>query len=262
MPEFLNISIDLNCDMGESFGAYTIGNDSELIRYASSVNIACGFHAGDPRVMRRTVELALQHGVAIGAHPGLPDKEGFGRREMAVSAEEVYDMTLYQIAALDGITRAAGGAMIHVKPHGALYNMLAVSEALSSACAKAVYSFNPHLTFVGLANSTMTRVAAEHGLRIAEEGFADRTYLANGLLTPRSQPNALLHTREEAVRQAVRIALRREAQTHDSETVAVKAHTICLHGDNPDAVPFAEAVVRALQEAGVTVRSFLPKKTA
>lgn len=251
------LSIDLNCDMGESFGAYTIGNDAELIKYASSVNIACGFHGGDPRVMRSTVELALEYRVAIGAHPGLPDKEGFGRRKMQVSPEEVYDMTLYQISALDGVTRASGGIMTHVKPHGALYNMLAEpnnhAAELSAACVEAIKKLNPMLMFVGLANSTMIRVAEKIGLRAVSEAFADRTYLANGLLTPRSEKNSVITSDKEAAEQAVSIATHHLARTADNNQVPVNAQTICLHGDSPHAVQFARAVTEELKLVGVEI---------
>jgi UPF0271 protein len=248
--------IDLNCDVGESFGAYSIGHDEALMKYASSVNIACGFHAGDPAVMRRTVELAITNGVAIGAHPGFQDKEGFGRRNIAVSAQEVYDMVLYQIAALEGFVRVAGGEMKHVKPHGALYNMLANSAELSAACAEAVQKFNKHLVFVALANSIMAKVAREQGLRVVEEGFADRTYQHNGLLTPRTEKNAMITSSGEAAHQAVSIVINNHARTFDDDTVVVRAETICLHGDNPDAVRFARAVVKGLKSAGIDIAPF------
>jgi 5-oxoprolinase (ATP-hydrolysing) subunit A len=250
-------TIDLNCDMGESFGVYTIGDDAALMKYASSVNIACGFHSGDPSVMRHTVELALENGVAIGAHPGLPDLEGFGRRMMQISAREVFDMTLYQISALSGIATASGGKMTHVKPHGALYNMLATSAELSAACAEAIFALNPTLVFVGLANSLMMREGERIGLRTASEGFADRTYQADGTLTPRTKPNALITSSGEAAAQAVSIVLNNRARTADDGTVHVRAQTICLHGDNPDSVRFARAVVRGLRSAGIDIRALV-----
>ncbi len=253
-------TIDLNCDMGESSGVYTLGNDAELIKYATSVNIACGFHAGDARVMRETILLAIQHGVSIGAHPGLPDKEGFGRREMQLSAQEVYDITLYQISALYGMTTALGGTMTHVKPHGALYNMMAKptqrAEELAEACVDAVFALNPDLVFVGLAQSTMTNAAQQRGLRTIHEAFADRRYETDGTLTPRSNTNALLHDHREASEQAVSLALRNEVRTREGVIVPVRAQTLCLHGDSPDAVPFAQAIVRTLAEAGITTRPF------
>jgi 5-oxoprolinase (ATP-hydrolysing) subunit A len=248
--------IDLNCDVGESFGVYNIGNDEALMKYASSVNIACGFHAGDPAVMRRTVEMAVQNGVAIGAHPGFADKEGFGRRNIAVSAQEVYDMVLYQIAALEGFVRAAGGVMTHVKPHGALYNMLSNSAELSAACAEAVQKFNNNLVFVALANSVMARRARETGIRVVEEAFADRTYQHNGLLTPRSEKFAMILSSGEAAHQAVSIVVNNRARTFDNNTVFVRAETICLHGDSPESLRFARAVVKGLKSAGIDIMPF------
>jgi 5-oxoprolinase (ATP-hydrolysing) subunit A len=249
--------IDLNCDVGESFGAYTIGSDKALMKYASSVNIACGFHGGDPRVMRETILFALEQGVAIGAHPGLPDKEGFGRRNMQVSAKEVFDMVLYQISAMNGMTAALGGKMTHVKPHGALYNMLATNTELAAACAEAVFALKPSLIFVGLAGSVMIQEGEKIGLRTASEGFADRTYQNDGMLTPRSKPNALITSSGEAAAQAVSIVLNNRARTNTEESIHVRAQTICLHGDSPDSVSFARAVMRGLKSAGIDIRSLV-----
>ena len=251
------LCIDLNCDVGESFGAYTIGSDAALMKYASSVNIACGFHGGDPRVMRQTIQLALEHGVAIGAHPGLPDKEGFGRRTMQVSANEVFDMVLYQISAMNGMATALGGEMTHVKPHGALYNMLATNAELAAACAEAVYALKPSLIFVGLAGSAMIQAGEKIGLRTASEGFADRTYQADGTLTPRTKANALITSSGEAAAQAVSIVLNNRARTDTEGSICVRAQTICLHGDSPSAAPFARAVARGLRSAGIDIRSLV-----
>ncbi len=182
--------IDLNGDMGESFGAYRIGHDEELAKVVTSANIACGFHAGDPAVMRRTVKLCLEHGVEVGAHPGLPDLMGFGRRAMQITPEEAYDLVLYQAGALQGFVRAEGGRMRHVKPHGALYNMAAVQRPLAESIAKAVYRLDPELILFGLAGSELIRAAESIGLRAASEAFADRTYRADGTLTPRTDPEA------------------------------------------------------------------------
>jgi len=199
--------VDLNCDLGESYGAYKLGNDEAILPFVTSANIACGFHAGDPAVMKKTVRLALQHQVAIGAHPGLPDLVGFGRREMAVSPEEAFDMTLYQIGALAAFVQAEGGAMHHVKPHGALYNMAAVTPALAEAIAEAVYRVNPELVLYGLAGSALIKAGQKLGLRTANEVFADRTYQPDGTLTSRRLPNALLSDPQEAIRQVVRVSL-------------------------------------------------------
>jgi 5-oxoprolinase (ATP-hydrolysing) subunit A len=236
---------------------YTIGDDSALMKYASSVNIACGFHGGDPSVMRYTMECAIENGVAIGAHPGLSDREGFGRRTMQISAKEVFDMTLYQISALSGMATALGGTMTHVKPHGALYNMLAINAELAAACAEAVYKLNQRLIFVGLAGSLMIQEGERIGLRTASEGFADRTYQTDGTLTPRSLPNALITSSGEAAAQAVSIVLNNRARTASDDSIHVRAQTICLHGDNPDSVRFARAVLRGLKSAGIEVRSLV-----
>src|SRR4051794_15257632 len=178
-------TIDLNCDMGEGFGPWPMGNDAQLMKYISSANVACGFHAGDPSTMRRTVEMAVENNVAVGAHPGYPDLQGFGRRNMSLSADEVHDIVLYQVAALMGICEASGTSLHHVKPHGALYNQAARSEHLSRAIAKAVKSLNGDLVLFGLSGSSMIGESQKLGLRTASEVFADRTYLSDGSLTPR-----------------------------------------------------------------------------
>src|ERR1700759_134655 len=185
-------TIDLNCDMGESFGAWTMGQDDAVLAHVTSANIACGFHAGDPSPMRRTVAAAAKHGVAIGAHPSLPDLAGFGRREMRVSPDETYAMTLYQIGALAAVARVAGAALHHVKPHGALYNMAAKDRALADAIANAVHDFDASLILVGLADSELTRAGNAIGLAVAHEAFADRRYEADGSLTPRREADAVI----------------------------------------------------------------------
>ena len=179
--------VDLNCDMGESYGAYVIGNDAAVLPHVTSINIACGFHGGDPGVMRRTVHAAVAHGVAIGAHPGLPDLVGFGRRDMAVSAQDAYDMTVYQIGAVQAVATAAGTTLQHVKPHGARYNMAAVSPPLADAIARAVRDVNPRLILLGLSGSALLAAGPSHGIRTASEVFADRNYQADGTLVPRSR---------------------------------------------------------------------------
>src|SRR5437773_29287 len=188
--------IDLNCDMGESFGAYTMGNDIAILDFVNSANIACGFHAGDPPTIHKTVEAALRKGVAVGAHPGFPDLQGFGRRTMAVSASEAYDMVIYQIGAVAAFAQALGGRLTHVKAHGALYNTAAKDQRLANAIAKAVHDFDPRLIMYGLAGSAMIEAAEDVGLRAANEVFADRTYQDDGSLTPRSQSNAMIEDEE------------------------------------------------------------------
>ncbi|SIT71465.1 LamB/YcsF family protein [Edaphobacillus lindanitolerans] len=245
--------VDLNCDMGESFGAYQMGNDAEILEFVSSANIACGFHAGDPSAMRRTVRLALEKGVGIGAHPGTPDLVGFGRRTMALSPEEAHDLVVYQIGALDAFIRAEGGAMQHVKPHGALYNMAAQDVRLSEAIAEAVYQVNPELILFGLSGSELIRAGEKAGLRTASEVFSDRTYGPDGSLTDRRQTNALLTDPEEAIAQVVRMVKEGKVRATDGTDVDLKADTICIHGDGVTALDFARRISEQLPTEGVEV---------
>jgi len=251
-------SIDLNADIGESFGGSASGSDEALLRWISSANIACGFHAGDAKTMRRTVHACLQSGVRIGAHPGLPDLQGFGRRAMALSAEEVYEITLYQIGALQAIAAAEGGSVAHVKPHGALYHMAEADEGIASAIARATEKASPGAALVGISGGRLIAAGKEAGLRILEEAFADRAYDRLGKLLPRTSPGAVLDI-EESARQAVRLARDGMARTSDGETIRVRADTICLHGDEPLAAERAEAVNRALTQAGFRIA---PKETS
>ncbi|MGF9713509.1 LamB/YcsF family protein [Paenibacillus naphthalenovorans] len=248
--------IDLNGDMGESFGAYRIGHDEELAKVVTSANIACGFHAGDPAVMRRTVKLCLEHGVEVGAHPGLPDLMGFGRRAMQITPEEAYDLVLYQAGALQGFVRAEGGRMRHVKPHGALYNMAAVQRPLAESIAKAVYRLDPELILFGLAGSELIRAAESIGLRAASEAFADRTYRADGTLTPRTDPEAVIRNARQAADQAVRMVCEGKVKSLQGDEVALAADTLCIHGDGPEALALATLIKERLQHAGVAVRPY------
>ena len=249
------MAIDLNCDVGESYGAYAIGADEELLRIATSANIACGFHAGSAATMRRAVEIAAREGAAIGAHPGFPDLEGFGRRKMDMSAREIYETTLYQIGALSAFARAVAGERIsHVKAHGALYHALNESDELAEAFARAVRDFDADLAVVSLPDSATIRAARALGLKTIREAFADRTYHTGGGLTPRNQANALHSTPEAAAAQAVSIALRGEVLATDGTILRLEADTICLHGDAPESVRFARAVAEALQAAGCDLR--------
>jgi UPF0271 protein len=245
-------TIDLNCDMGESFGAWTMGQDDAVLLHVSSANIACGFHAGDPATMRRTVAAAVARGVAIGAHPSLPDLAGFGRREMRVTPDETYAMTLYQIGALAAIARAAGSRLHHVKPHGALYNMAAKDRALAGAIASAVRDFDDALILVGLANSELPRAGEAAGLGVAHEAFADRRYEADGSLMSRGKAGAVIDDVDAAVAQAVSIATRGEVEGPNG-ALRVRADTICVHGDRPDAAIFAQRLRDALELANVRV---------
>ncbi|WP_324672433.1 5-oxoprolinase subunit PxpA [Hymenobacter sp. GOD-10R] len=255
-------SVDLNCDLGESYGAYKLGHDEAILPFVTSANIACGFHAGDPAVMKKTVRLALQHHVAIGAHPGLPDLVGFGRREMAISPEEAFDMTLYQIGALAGFVKAEGGTMHHVKPHGALYNMAAVTPALAEAIAEAVYRVNPELVLYGLAGSALIKAGQKIGLRTANEVFADRTYQPDGTLTSRRLPNALLSDPQEAIQQVIRMVKEGKVRAQSGADVAIRADTVCIHGDGAHAVEFAQQISAVLQREGVAIQTARPQPSA
>jgi len=250
--------IDLNCDMGESFGAWKMGDDAGVMPSVSSVNIACGFHAGDFMTMQRTVILAAEHQVAIGAHVSLPDLQGFGRREMAISPVEAHAATLYQIGALAAFVHAQGQRLHHVKPHGALYNMAAKDAKLAEAIANAVRDFDPQLILVGLAGSELPHAGAQLGLVVAHEAFADRRYRADGSLVPRKEAGAVIHDVDAAVSQAVRIATGERLESYrngqpDGQLVEVRADTICVHGDRDDAARFAQRLNEALQNAGVGI---------
>ncbi|WP_207421052.1 LamB/YcsF family protein [Desertivirga brevis] len=246
--------IDINCDLGEGFGNYPMPNDTILFDYISSANIACGFHAGDPAVMERSVRLAHEKGVAIGAHPGLADLQGFGRREMRISAKEAYQITIYQIGALYGFVKAAGAKLSHVKPHGALYNMAANDKQLAEALAQAVYDFDPHLTFYALSGSEMITAASRLGLKTASEVFADRTYQNDGTLTPRSHKNALIHNQEQSINQVLRMINQQEVESAEGKVVKLKADTICIHGDGPKAVEFAKLIHERLVNTGIEIK--------
>ncbi|MFD1468514.1 LamB/YcsF family protein [Hymenobacter caeli] len=247
----MTYSVDLNCDMGESFGAWTLGQDAAVLPFVTSANIACGFHAGDPGVMRQTVRAALSHHVALGVHPGLPDLVGFGRRNMDISPEEAFDMVVYQLGALGAVARAEGGRLHHLKPHGALYNMAATNAALAQAIAEAVHRVQPELVLYGLAGSELTRAGERLGLKTAHEVFADRTYQANGTLTPRRQPDALVTDADAAVAQVLRMVRTGQVRSQQGPDVAIRADTVCLHGDGAHAVEFAQRLHGALREAGV-----------
>ncbi len=246
--------IDLNCDMGESFGVYTLGADEALMPLITSANIACGFHAGDPLVLDRTVALAKKHGVAVGAHPSFPDLAGFGRRKMQLSAAEIENAVLYQIGAVAAFCAAHGVLLVHVKAHGALYNMAASDAAIARAIARGIARFNRRLVMVGLASSQIIAdaAAAEH-LVFAREAFADRAYSPDGTLQSREIAGSLITDPARAAKQAVDIA-RGFVVAHDGTRVLIDAQTICLHGDNPAALANAQAVRHALADAGVEVK--------
>ncbi|MDC3416097.1 LamB/YcsF family protein [Aquibacillus salsiterrae] len=248
-------TIDINCDMGESFGQYSLGNDEEVIRYVSSVNIACGFHAGDPTTMDRTVKLADKHHVRIGAHPGLPDLQGFGRRNIAILPVEAYQLTLYQVGALKAFTQANGAKLSHVKPHGALYNMAAKDKQLATAIAEAVYQLDPTLTLIGLSNSALTNAGEALGLTVAHEVFADRTYQSDGTLTPRHHPNAVINDEMQAIEQVKQMVLDQRVTSTTGKVIPIQADTVCVHGDNPHTLSFLKKLQDCLQQSGISLTS-------
>lgn len=248
--------IDMNCDMGESFGVYTLGMDAEMMPYISSANIACGYHAGDPAVMNRTVRLAIDHGVGVGAHPGYPDLVGFGRRNMDCTPEEVRDFIVYQVGALNGFCSLHGVRMQHVKPHGNLYNMSVGDDALSSAIAEAIAAVDQSLIWVVLAGpraSIAGEIAAQTGIRTAFEAFPDRTYEPDGSLTPRKKPGAVIEDPQRCADQALRMAIDNEIIAVDGSRLKMEIHTLCLHGDNPSAVLNARGIRTALESEGVEI---------
>ena len=247
--------IDLNSDLGESFGPWPMGDDAALMDSITSANVACGFHAGDPGAMRQTIALARERGVAIGAHPGFQDLVGFGRREMKATATEVEDLVLYQVSALAGMALTQGVRLQHVKPHGALYNMACRDRVLADAIAKAVASFDRSLILFGLPDSELLRAGKAAGLATAAEVFADRAYDADGSLTSRTKPGSVIHDRQAVVERAIRMVKERQVVATDGSTIALKADTICLHGDTQGAANLARAVRQGLQSAGVHVES-------
>jgi UPF0271 protein len=249
------LSVDLNCDMGESFGAWQMGRDAELMDYVSSINVACGFHAGDASVIRKTIETAIKKDVAIGAHPSFPDLQGFGRRAMSLSAREIFDVVLYQVSALKGICEAFGTTLHHVKPHGALYNQAAKDAKLAEAIAQAVKAIDENLILYGLSNSFLISEAERINLKTASEVFADRTYQADGTLTPRTEPNALIEETEQAVSQVLQLIREQSVTAVTSEIVSLKSETVCIHGDGENALEFATAIHQKLIEKGILIHT-------
>lgn len=249
------IKVDLNADLGESFGAYTIGMDSEVLRYITSANVACGFHAGDPVVMQKTVAMAAQQKTAVGAHPGYPDLMGFGRRNMTVSPDEACAYIQYQVGALTAFTKACGVRLQHVKPHGAFYNMAAVNDTLAEAICRGIYAVDPDLIMLGLAGSAHIRAAQKIGLRVASEVFADRGYMDDGTLVPRRMEGAVIHDRKQAIARTVRMVKEGCVETVSGNVIPIRADSICVHGDNPDAIGFVRDIRDALEREGITVTS-------
>jgi UPF0271 protein len=245
----MTAKIDFNCDMGESFGAYSLGLDAEIIKHITSANIACGFHGGDPQVMRKTVQLAEAYGVGIGAHPSFPDLQGFGRRNMALAPDEVKNAIVYQVGALTAFTKPR--TLQHVKPHGALYNMAVSGGEVARAICEAVLEIDRRLILLVLAGSAHASLAEEMGVRVAREAFADRAFNADGTLVPRSKPGAVIHDIDAVAERSLRMATEGTAVAITGETIPMKADTICLHGDTPGAVTLAAVLKARLEGAGV-----------
>lgn len=248
-------TIDINSDVGESFGSWTVGADAELFPLLSSANVACGFHGGDPRVMERTVLALADLGVAVGAHPGFPDLVGFGRREMTLSPDELRTDVMYQIGALKAFCDAAGVPLHHVKPHGAMYNMAAKDEVMAAAIARGIALAAPEALVYAQDGSALARAADTAGLRVAYEVFADRAYLADGRLAPRSRPDAMLHDPLEVADRVIRMTRGESIPTVDGAPIIVRADTVCIHSDTPAAVAMAKALRSALDAAGIVVRA-------
>jgi 5-oxoprolinase (ATP-hydrolysing) subunit A len=243
--------IDLNCDMGESYGAWKMGDDAAVMPFLTSANIACGFHGGDPATIRRTVALAVKHGVAVGAHPSLPDLQGFGRRAMKITPQEMYDLVVYQAGAVDAFARAAGTKLHHIKCHGALYNMAANDEALSEAMVKAARDLGVMLYVLSMSKNF--QIAKKAGIQVAGEVFADRGYADDGTLWPRDKPGAMIEDAAKAVQQALAMVEEGYVTSVNGRRVPVAADTLCLHGDQPGAAQFASLIRRTFTEKGIKV---------
>ena len=245
--------VDLNCDLGESFGNYTCGMDASVIPHISSANVACSFHAGDPLVMQKTVALAAKHGTAVGAHPGFPDLVGFGRRNMAVSPLELKAMVIYQIGALKAFCHSQGVTLQHVKPHGAMYNMAAKDRKLADAICEAIAEVDDSLILLGLSGSEMLKAAKAKGLRCASEVFADRAYEPDGSLTPRALEGSVITDEEEAINRVLQMVKSGTVVARNGQTIPIEADSICLHGDGVKAVEFARRIRQALTDSGVEI---------
>jgi len=250
----MNKFVDLNSDLGESFGAYKIGLDEEVLKYVSSANIACGWHAGDPIVMRKTVEIAYKNNVGIGAHPGFLDIMGFGRRSMTVTPEEMKQYTIYQLGALYGFVKAVGAKIQHVKPHGAMYNMAAKDDKLARAIIDGIFEVDRDLIVLGLSGGKMISAAKEKGLKAANEVFADRAYNPDGTLVARSLPGSMIYDRNLAISRVLRMVTQGKVIAINGEDIDIKVDSICVHGDNPEAVEFVRLIKEELTIAKVEIK--------
>lgn len=255
------LSVDLNCDLGESFGSFRVGQDEEILKYITSANIACGYHAGDHNHMMKTVQLAKKLNVQIGAHPGLPDLAGFGRREMNLSPEEIYHIIIYQIGALFAFAKVNGVRVHHIKPHGALYNMAEKNRDISKAVVKAVKDIDSELILYGLSGGILCEEGEKAGLKVAHEVFADRTYQPDGTLTPRTEPNALIHDLEQAIQQVIQMVKEQKVIATNGKEIKVKADTICVHGDGPNALHFVQILRQTLENEGISIQSVRMTRT-
>lgn len=249
------MKVDLNCDLGEAFGNYSFGGDKDIIPLITSANIACGFHAGDENVMNQTVKLAKENHVSIGAHPGLPDLKGFGRRKMDINPTEVYNLIVYQLGALEGFCKVHQTRINHVKPHGALYNMGAKNKAIAKAIAKAVYDFDSTIVLVGLSNSLLISEAKAIGLKTASEVFADRRYEDNGQLVSRKELDAVITDSDEALKQVLKMVTENKVISRNGKEIDLETDTICVHGDGKHALEFVEQIRKKLTKEGIDIQS-------
>lgn len=254
--EKMTFSIDLNCDLGESYGSFKVGQDERVIPLITSANIACGYHAGDHNIMSKTVQMAKKYAVAIGAHPSFYDLHGFGRRVMEADPKEVYHLIIYQLGALDGFAKIHQTKLHHVKPHGALYNLAATNFDIAEAIAEAIYDYNPELILYGLSGSKLIEAAKKRQLKVAEEVFADRTYLADGTLTPRTKQNALITDLEKCLKQVLQMVKERSVTTVDGVVIPIQADTICVHGDSPFALELVEYLHKELPKHNIHIQPF------
>lgn len=247
--------VDLNSDIGESFGAYVMGMDSEVIKHVTSVNVACGWHAGDPLIMENTVKEAVKNGVAIGAHPGYPDLMGFGRRNMDVSPAEARAYMIYQLGALNAFAAAHGQKIQHLKLHGAFYNTASVKPELAEAVVNGVLDVDPEIILMVLSGSYIAKLAEEKGLRVAQEVFADRAYNADGTLVSRKLPGAVIHDKDLAIQRIKKMVTEGKVTAHDGTEIDIVADSICVHGDNPEAVNFVKFIRESLIADGIEVKA-------
>ncbi|MTI66769.1 MAG: 5-oxoprolinase subunit PxpA [Firmicutes bacterium] len=253
-------NVDLNCDLGESFGNYVLGSDEKILDYVTSINVACGFHAGDPIVMDETVKMAIKKGVSIGAHPGYPDLLGFGRRNMDISLKEAKAYMIYQIGALKAFVEANGGKLQHVKPHGAMYNKAAKDYNLAKALAEAVYEVDKDIIFMGISNLESVKAAKDIGLKVANEVFADRAYNKDGTLVSRKKEGAVIHDTRKCVSRVLNMVKNKRVKTINGEEIDIYADSICVHGDNEKALEFTKNLKKSLLNEGINVKSLMEIK--